>query len=128
MHRVKNSFYGASEVFVARGGVARPLMNCRIRMIGARLVMWDPLTIKLAKFYALNAHGADGIAQAEEKFPQIAAAFMLDGDGEKTDVMKLMILADSPADAIAKKVGVDPAVVDVWETTVLRRPWHARCH
>lgn len=77
--------------------------------------MWDPLTIELAKFYALGADGANGIAQAEEKFPNIAAALMLDGDGEKTNVMKLMVLAELPREDIAKKVGVDPAVVEVWE-------------
>lgn len=77
--------------------------------------MWDPLTIKLAKFFELNAHGADGIAQAEEKFPEIAAAFMLDGESDKTDIIKLMILADLTSDEIAKKVGIDAATVDVWE-------------
>jgi hypothetical protein len=77
--------------------------------------LWDLLTIELAKFYALNATGPAGIAQAEENYPQIAAAFMLDGESDKTDIIKLMILADLTSDEIAKKVGIDAATVDVWE-------------
>jgi hypothetical protein len=76
---------------------------------------WDPLTIDTAKFHALRADGENGIVQAAAKYPIIEAAILLHDDGAKTDVMKLMILVDSPTDAIAKRVVVEPAVVDVWE-------------
>jgi hypothetical protein len=95
-----------------RSMVAKELMTPHDR---STVSIWDPLTIDIASFYALNAQGPTGIIQTEEQYPQIAAAFMLGGDSGKIDVMKLMILADTPADAIAKKVGIDAAIVDVWE-------------
>lgn len=77
--------------------------------------MYDPLTIDMAKFYALRAEGADGNRRAAQKYPDLAEAISLQADGAKTDVMKLLILVDARPTAIAKRVGVEPAVVDAWE-------------
>jgi len=95
-----------------RSEVAQEMTNLSDRS-AART--WDPLTIDTAKCYALRADGGGGIVRAAEKYPFIAAAILLHDDVAKTDVMKLMTLVDSPTNAIAKRVEVEPAVVQVWE-------------
>jgi len=95
-----------------RSGAAQELANSADQS-SARA--WDPLTIDTAKYYAQCADGEDGIIRARKKHPAIAAAILVNDDDAKTDVMKLMILVDSPTNTIAKRVGVEPAVVEVWE-------------
>jgi hypothetical protein len=106
--RSQRSVRGPAWRSQAAQELSPPLARSMIRI-------WDRLTIKLVRFYALNATGPAGSARAAKKYPQIAAALMLDGDSDKTKISKLMILADLPPEEIAQKLGVEAAVVDVWE-------------
>ena len=75
----------------------------------------DPLTIAAVKYFALRADDVDGRERAAAAYPKIEAAIALHDDNDKTDVVKLMILADFPVAAIGTRVGVEPEVIQVWE-------------
>jgi hypothetical protein len=77
--------------------------------------MWDPLTIAAAKYFALRSDGVEGLERAAAAYPKIDAAIALHDDVAKTDVIKLLVLAEVPVDAIAQRVGGDPEVVATWE-------------
>jgi hypothetical protein len=77
--------------------------------------LWDPLTIEAAKYFALRADGADGLERAAAAYPKIDAAITLHADSAKTDIMKLLTLADVCIDSIAERVGTKSEVVATWE-------------
>ncbi|MGZ9128186.1 MAG: hypothetical protein ACXW4Z_10455, partial [Candidatus Binatia bacterium] len=76
--------------------------------------IWDRLTIDAAKNHALRAAGASDKERADA-FPLIEATMTLQNDANKTEVIKLMILVDSPIGAIAEKVGITPEVAEIWD-------------
>jgi len=68
------------------------------------------------KYLRLQQQGADGVQRAAALFPTVAAAERLNGDLEKTAMLKLMVVADLPYDEMHGRTDIEVEVMKAWES------------
>lgn len=88
----------------------------------------DPLVVERRHYLTLCEGGPNSLERAREKFPLVAAAEALSADASTTSMLKLMVLADLPADEIQRRVAIEPAVLATWEGLFfdVRQMWESK--
>lgn len=86
------------------------------RLKRRRVYRYEPLVLELAEYSALKKQGPRGAAAIEARFALFLQAEQLNGDAAKTRNLMLMTLADLPHQEMARRSGLDVALLQTWES------------